>query len=189
MKIKKEKMDNKVKVDSCLVEKVRNGDIAAFETLFIRMNRILIKFAYQFLQDDELAENVVQDVFFAVYKNRKQLDPSSNIKTYLFTATKNHAFTILRKNKYERNYRQNHLGIIRRAGNTDEQLLYNDLKVAFYNAINELPEKCRLVFSMNRIDDLSYSEIASILNLSRKTVETHMRRALIHIRKKLAPYL
>ena len=84
------------------IEKIRNVDIATFEKLFRHFFQPLVQFSNRYVQDVQLSEDIVQDVFLNVWKNRKSIQSDCNIKAYLFTATKNQALKKLRHLKIER---------------------------------------------------------------------------------------
>jgi len=168
-----------------LVFRIKNGDVVAFKELFYGYCQPLIRFALRFIREVDSAEDLVQEVFFKVWSNRQQLDPKLSIKSYLYTAVRNLALNQIR-----------HQQVIQKAHEklqhspyhppTPEELLdANQIELAVMQTIDELPEKCRLIFTMSRFDNLTYAEIADILELSIKTIETQMGRALQHLRKKL----
>ena len=171
------------------VRQLRTGDAKAFERLFGLYCQPLIHFVRRYVQDTSIAESLVQDVFLALWANRAQLDPTRNIKTYLYTAAKNQAL------KHQR-----HLDVVHRSAEEvlltfprlktpEDEWREKELAAAVYQAIEALPEKCRLIFSMNRFDHLTYAEIAEIQEISIKTVETQMGRALKFLRNRLAHLL
>jgi len=169
-----------------LVEKIRSGDISAYKVLYVKHYPGLVKFAWNFVRDSTIAENIIQDLFVKIWLKREKLDPSSNIKSYLFKAAKNQSLMYLRhlkvKQGSEEKIRRNYEPI----KTPEDTLLEKDLGAAVLSAIEDLPEKCRRVFIMNRLDEFKYSEIAEILEISIKTVEAHMGRAYKFLRKRLA---
>jgi RNA polymerase sigma-70 factor (ECF subfamily) len=175
--------------DTELTWKIREGDSKSFEEMFFRYSRLLIQFAHRYLRDFHAAENAVQDVFLNVWMNRDRLDPSKNIKTYLYTSVKNQALKHLRQKDVHRH----HSEAIQRTyeANHSPDTVYQNREISesVSCAVAELPEKCRTIFEMNRFDHLSYAEIAKILDLSIKTVETQMGRALKFLRKRLAHFV
>lgn len=169
------------------VEKIRQGDPQAFERLFRKYGQSLIQFCLRYNQDIQIAENCVQDVFVSVWEARNSLDPGQNIKSYLFTAVRNR---ILKQLRYEtvRREHQIHLESVS-VIEPDQSLDVKELESILQNTIENLPEKCRQIFLMNRYDELTYREIADVLNISIKTVETQMGRALKQLRSALTAYL
>jgi RNA polymerase sigma-70 factor (ECF subfamily) len=171
------------------VEKIRYGDAEAFEYLFKKYCQSLINFARYFVQDIQIAEDIIQDVFLKTWSNHTKLNPSLNIKTYLFTAVKHQALNHLRHEKTKKNSIADLQLYIAPVKTPENGWKEKELTLSIQQAVKELPEKCRLIFIMNRFDQLTYTEIADILNLSIKTVETQMGRAFKYLRKKLNHFL
>lgn len=175
-----------MQTESEWVRKIRRGDGEAFAQLFDRYCQPLIDFARRYVQDTSVAENLVQDVFLAVWANRSQLDASRKMNTYLYTAVRNQALKYLRHSEVERRNAE-HLGAAVPFSKTPEdERREREVAVSVHQAIDALPEKCRLIFCMNRFDRLTYAEIAEIQDISIKTVETQMGRALKSLRSHLA---
>jgi len=171
-----------------LVTGLRAGDKVAFEKLFYSYCQALINFSWRFVKNAQAAENIVQDVFLRIWTNRRHLDPALKVKSYLYQAVKNQSLQQLRHLKIA-NRKEN----IRTTGFTDrtpeDTLNDKEFIETVYAAVAELPPKCRMIFSMNRFDHLTYAEIAEIQNISIKTVETQMGRALKFLRQRLAHFL
>ena len=144
----------------------------------------MINFSRRYVFDKEIAENIVQDVFVMVWTNKGSLDYTKSIKTYLFTAVKNNSFKYLRHLNVERAHSDITLDAnveIDPANKIEKSETADQIQ----REINNLPEKCREIFSMSKFDKLKYSEIADILDISIKTVETQMGRALKKLRENL----
>jgi len=171
------------------VNKIRLGDSAAFEDLFNSYCQQLINFARRYVFDKQIAENIVQDVFVNVWQSRTNLDPSKMIKAYLFTAVKNNSLKHLRHLNIENKGIESTPPYISDDERPDRKLDEKELAIKVHQAIDELPEKCKEIFKMNRFENLKYVEIAKILNISIKTVETQMGRALKKLRERLKPFL
>lgn len=186
--IKKQQLTQTL-IDSEWVEAIRVGDANSFEKLFNHYCQRLINFARKYVIDKQIAENVVQDVFIKVWNNRENLDQSRMIKSYLFTAVKNDSLKHLRHLEIENKITEANPSYIRNEERPDKKLDEKEAALRVEQAINELPEKCREIFTMNRFDNLKYFEIADILNISVKTVETQMGRALKKLRERLKPFI
>lgn len=171
--------------ESDLIQKIRAGDTLAFEQLFHTYCQALIRFACRFVRDVQVAENIVQDVFVRIWHNRAKLNPDSNIKAYLYKAIKNQTLQHLRhlkieiRTEYMHNPGNPH-------NNPEKPLEEQQIAKAVYEAIAELPPHRRLIFTLSKYDHYTYAEIAEIQNISIKTVETQMGRALRFLRKRLA---
>lgn len=171
--------------ESQWIQKIRSGDAKAFEELFLIYCQLLIHFVHRYVRDTQIAENIVQDVFLKIWMNRSDLNPSLNIKTYLYTAVKNRALNHLRHADVEHRNAENLRSMNYPVRTPEDEWHEQELKASVQKAIEELPEKCRIIFSMSRFDSLTYAEIAEIQDISIKTVETQMGRALKTLRKRL----
>lgn len=171
--------------DYQLIFRIKNGDSVAFRELFYTYCQALIRFACRFTHDVDSAEDLVQEVFFKVWSNHQQLDPQLSIKSYLYAAVRNQALKQIRHQQViEKAHTELRYSIYHQP--TPEDFLHtNQIESAVMQTIEELPEKCRLIFTMNRFDNLTYAEIAHILELSVKTIETQMGRALKKLRNQL----
>ena len=183
------KNSEQIQIEAEWVQKIRTGDGRAFEQLFRMYCQPLIHFARRYVGDLAIAENVVQDIFLTIWSNRSQLDPSLSIKTYLYTAVKNQALKHLRHSDVERKGAE-YLKLADTSSQTPEdEWQKKEIAASIQQAIEGLPERCRLIFSMNRFDHLTYAEIAQVQDISIKTVETQMGRALKSLRTHLAHLL
>ena len=183
-----------VKIDQTRTErewirKIRLGDGAAFEQLFRSYCQPLVRFARRYVGDTSIAEDLVQDVFLAVWSNRPRLDPEMNIRTYLYAAARNQALKHLRHGEVERRSAADVEQALPRQKTPAEEWQGKELADGVAEAIEALPERTRIVFSMNRFDRLTYAEIAEIQGVSIKTVETQMGRALKFLRHRLSHFL
>jgi len=165
--------------------KIRESDADAFKNLFETYCQALIYFAWRYVKSTQIAENIVQDVFLKMWLNRTKLNPALKIRSYLYKAVRNQAMQHLRKAKFE-NRRENIQALDSSAKSPEDKLDEKEIAVSVQKAISELPSQCRLVFTMSKYSNLTYSEIAEIQNISIKTVEAHMGRALKLLRKRLA---
>lgn len=158
---------------------IKCDDPDAFKKLFFRYRLKVYYFAYRFLRNKQEAEEVVQEVFIRIWNNRKQLNEALSFNSYLFTITKNYIFNLNRD-------KINHQAFIdfvlpycsETENNTEESVMYNDLKSNLQQAIESLPPRRKLIFKKSREEGLSYPQIASELNISEKTVEAHIHLAL-----------
>ena len=171
------------------VRKIRDGDGEAYEQLFRVYCQPLIDFTRRYVRDTAVAEGLVQDVFLTIWSNRAQLDPALNVKTYLYTAVRNQALKHLRHLDVERRSAGDVELTLSRQRTPEDEWQAKEIDAAIHQAIDALPEKTRMVFSMNRFDHLTYAEIAQVQDVSIKTVETQMGRALRFLRDRLADFL
>jgi len=169
------------------IKNICRGDTNAFNRLFQTYGQALIHFCIRYVNDLHIAENCVQEVFIHIWEHRNKLDPEQNIKSYLFTAVRNRALKEIRRENVRKSHHPNIT--LDPVIDPHEEIHTKELESAIAEAIACLPEKCRQIFEMNRFEELTYREIAEILNISIKTVETQMGRALKHLRQALIPFL
>ncbi len=170
-----------------MIRVLQQDDYQAFQKLFNKMYSPLCQFCLKFVHIKEVAEEVVSDVFYHIWKNRAQLQVSSP-KAYLFTAVRNRAFDYLRKVK-NTTWCNLEEATAKEAESSDSQqlMIQQEFTGHVEQSIAKLPRQCRLIFELSRDQGLKYREIAVHLNISIKTVETQMGRALKHLRGSLQP--
>ncbi len=173
-----------------LLQKIQQyGDQQAFKQLYQLLFFRLYQFAYVFVHSKENAEEVVNDVFLRLWQKRAQLDTIINLEVYLYVAVKNAALNHLRKNKIAEpasleDLTVHHLHI---APNPESLLISRELQAQIWEAIEQLPPRCRLIFKLIKEDGLSYKEVAGILDISVKTVDVQLYLALKKLSNILRP--
>lgn len=169
---------------------LREGNEQAFEKIFRVYFKSLHSYAYAFMKDDELAEEIVQNVFCRIWEKRHQLKPDGSLKAYLYRAVHNESLNHLKQQK-TRAAMQVHYERMEKAasGQASENMLVAELEMHIKKALDELPQQCRIIFQLSRFEQLKYQQIADQLNLSIKTVENQMGKALKILRSKLAEFL
>lgn len=154
-----------------------------FEKLYKRFQPSLINYAYYLTRSSEDSVELVNDVFLSVWNKKNRLKLDSNLKTYLYTAVKNRSINYIKKNKLVTVFDEKLDALS--DFKTDHSLLEKEQHIIIQQIMNDLPSKCKQVFAMSRIDQLSNKEIASLLDISIKTVEAQITKALKIFRKKL----
>jgi len=174
--------------ESELLARLRQGDDDAFESIFREHYSWLVLSAARLLGDRSLAEEVVQDVMLELWRRRAELALTGPLRAYLHQSTRNRALNHLR---HGRTVRQSepYVRPPTAAPRTDARVTSRELQAVVAEAMAELSPPQREVFEMSRRDGLTYPEIANALNISVKTVEARMGRALRHLRERLAPWL
>jgi RNA polymerase sigma-70 factor (ECF subfamily) len=176
--------------DAELVQRLRGGDERALEELFRTHYAGMVLFVRRFVHAPDVAEELVQDVFFKLWAKREGLSEIDALKTYLYRAARNTALNHLRRRKLERSWEEQEAqrGEPTTMGATDDDATSDEVARAVAAAVARLPERCREVFLLSRQGGLTYGEIASTLGISIKTVETQMGRALKSLRLSLGQY-
>ena len=161
-----------------------------FEALFKSSFKSLCFFALKYVKDMDVAKEIAQDAFINLWEKRETIDLSKSVKSYLTTTVYNRSLNYLRDNKKFNNNILSIEGLFSNAGDYDsDKLVVDELNQAIKNAIDELPEKCREVFLLSRNENLKYQQIADKLQISIKTVEAQMSKALQHLRLRLAEFI
>lgn len=165
-------------------------DKSTFELLFRNEFKGLVLFAIQYVKDYEAAREIVQEAFIGLWDKRDQIDLSRPVKSYLSTSVRNRSLNYLRDNKKfdTRLLSQENLYPLASYEQAD-RLVEKELQDQIHEAVSELPERCREVFLLSRNEHLKYQAIADKLQISVKTVETQMSKALQHLRSRLREYL
>jgi RNA polymerase sigma-70 factor, Bacteroides expansion family 1 len=161
-----------------LQNSIFNGDTQAFKTLYNRYCTPLLQLALAIVHNREMAEEIVADVFIAVWRKRNDLPQVSNLKWYLYAATRNIALNYVRKYARKKTLHIDEVHLPEYTINPEAQLISNELVRHINIAISELPPQCRLIFKLVKEDGLKYREVADLLNISIKTVENQVGIAL-----------
>lgn len=169
--------------------KIKKGDKTAFNKLFLRYYDRLCQFVGYYIRDTDVAENIVQELFFKIWINRTTWNFTPNIVSYLYKAARNYSLNHLKNNKIKDKFLDVYSESFNLSETPEKEFIDREFNNKVHEAIKELPEQCRIIFKMKKFDGLTYSEIADIKNISIKTVETQMGRALKYLRKKLAVLL
>ncbi|NUQ13193.1 MAG: RNA polymerase sigma-70 factor [Gemmatimonadaceae bacterium] len=176
--------------DAELVRRIRAGDERALEIVFRAHYAPMASFVQRYVRSADLAEELVQDVFLKLWSRREQLAEIETFRTYLFRAARNTALNHLRRVKLERRW-QEEQSLSEEPSSSfaaDEEASEGEVAAAVQAAIQRLPPRCREIFLMSRDGGLTYAEIARALEISVKTVETQMGRALKSLRTSLQPF-
>ncbi len=138
------------------------------------------------MRDKDISENIVQEIFVKLWENRGKLNIQSNVKSYLYTAVKNHSLNYIKKEKQ-------HISIEDESDSPDyfstspeEEIIDKEFYDSVHAAINKLPDSCRQIYMLKRYDELSYAEIAEVQKVSINTVKTQLKRAVKSLSKNLA---
>lgn len=175
--------------DKSLFELVRKGDQRSFEVLFNKYYQPLCRFAFQLLEEELASEEIVQDVFCALWEDREHTELTS-FKSYCYQVVRNKCLNALKHIKVREAYKiENEYQINLEQHETEETEQKEELNHRIHESIELMPEMRKRVFKMSRFEGLKYKEIASQLNISVKTVENHMGKALAHLRTDLAKYV
>ena len=169
-----------------LIEKLRIGDVDAFDLVYQRYAGKLYAFSLKYLKSKEESEELVQSVFLKVWENQKNLKKDTSFKSYLFTIAYNEICNLFRRRKYQQNLiTKIETESSEASGETEDQIEFQFVLEQVDQIIARLPEKQKTIFLKSRQEGKSNKEIADELGLSRGTVDNYISESLKFIRSNL----
>lgn len=171
--------------DKYFLEEIKNGNPNALKKVFETFYSQLCNFAYQFLNDNDQSEDIVQALFVKLWEKRSGLAIESSLKSYLFRSVRNQCLNLIQHEKVKKLHEERIRESLISENAEDDYYISPELKVRIGSVIDSMPEKRREIFRLSREEGLKYREIAERLNLSVKTVETQMGLALKTLREKI----
>lgn len=168
-----------------LILSLKKGEEDAYKKLFYQYFEPLTFFANKYLEDIDLAKDMVQGVFSAIYEKREDLKINTSLKSYLYQSIANRS---LNQIKSEKLHAEHHESIKHRSSDSfsEEPMEVLELETKIDAAIEKLPNQCQKIFRMSRFDHKTNQEIADELDLSKRTVETQISKALKNLRQALS---
>lgn len=178
-------------IKSLLANVRENDDESAFKDLFYLLYHRLVNFSVQYVGNMEAAEEIVSDMFTKLWLDRKGTEHIANPEVYLFIAVKNRSLNYIKKFS---GFRILHLedtneDYLINSHDPQKELERRELIFKMDAAIETLPQQCKIVFNLIKEDGLKYKEVAEILEISPRTVETQLVRALKKLNQALEPYV
>ncbi len=182
--------------DEYFLLRFAKGDEPAFEMIFKGNYNRIIGFCRQFVRDADKSQSLAQEAFVKLWLNKSKIESVNGIKSFLYTAAKTECLNYLRHEKVISNYENKLLQTKERLLDSEilesfnfDDLEFTELKRLIDQAISELPERCRQVFILSRMEGKKNNEIANELDISVKSVEANLTRALKSLRTNLVDYL
>jgi RNA polymerase sigma-70 factor (ECF subfamily) len=170
-------------------KRLNAGDGSALELLFHRYYNDLCRYLIIFLKDENVAKNIVQDLFLYLWENRVNIDFKKSLESYLYQACRFNALIYLRnENRHEKSYE-----IIRNTTSEESSDVSSEMEVKELNRIIDesvelLPVRCRQIFKLSRARGLSYHEIATQLKISVSAVDNQVNIAIKKIKRHIGTY-
>ena len=177
--------DEQLRSDQELVEFLKKDSEKSFKVIYQRYASKLYYSAYNLLRNKEVCEDLVQELFIDLWVKRNQLE-ILQLKSYLYRSITNKALMVIRSGKVTLSLETVEMLIDEYA--TDDRVIDKEMQANLDKGISSLPEKCREVFILSRKEQLTHKEIATHLNISVKTVENHLTKALKHLRASLGNF-
>lgn len=174
-----------------LLLSLQEDNTQVFETLYTTYFRGLHVYVLSMIKDEMEAEEIVQQVFVKIWEKRKSISIQSSIKAYLYKAVYHESLNWIKHQKVKAAYASHRTYVMKNSPTpqANETLAQKTLEQKIREALLELPEQCRTIFQLSRFEELKYREIAAQLQISEKTVENQMGKALKLMRIKLSDYL
>jgi RNA polymerase sigma-70 factor (ECF subfamily) len=169
---------------------LKAGDVTAFEMVFRTFYQPLCNYAYSYVQDRDAAEEIVQTTFLNVWEKGDNLVFHTGVKPYLYAMVRNACLNLIKHEKIKKQHVDLQLAVADRSiESVTHTVMASELEANIQRAMEKLPQQCRLVFKLSRFEDLKYAEIAEHLEISIKTVENQMGKALRIMREELKDYI
>ncbi|MFN8699940.1 MAG: RNA polymerase sigma-70 factor [Flavobacteriales bacterium] len=173
--------------DELLRLSLKQGEQRAYEMIFKEWYTPLVRFADSLLGDADAAEDCVQRVFIRVWEKRTEIAIELSVKAYFYRAVRYACFNEIKHRKVKAEYSRGQ--IAQSVISTEMESGTGELEKAIARAVASMPDQCRKVFELSRFEGMKYAEIADSLNISVKTVENHMGKALRIMRSELSDFL
>ncbi len=176
---------NDLTKDNDLVSAIKKDNTKAYELLFNRYKRKIYYFASGYLEITVEAEEVVQNTFISIWQHRKKLDNTLSIKSYIYKTASNLIYNLLKKQVVRNRYIEHAAAKTPLTDKSHDEIFYQDLKKTMEAIIKTMPAQQKKIFNLSRSEGLSHEEIAKQLNISVRTVENQVYRALKLLKKGL----
>ncbi len=176
------------KKTTSIEEDLKSGDVDAYESIFKKYYRPLVVFAIKYINNTETAKEIVQDFFVKLYEKRYSINIDTSLKSYLYKSVYNACLNYISQNE-TRNRHFKNMASQTEDSVIDDHVAAVELQNRIYECIESMPEQCKKIFKMNRLEGLKNEQIAQKLNLSKRTVETQISKALKILRKELNDYV
>ncbi len=172
--------------EKMLIQGLRNDDPLAFEKIFLQYNQKLYQFSLSYLKSEADAEDIVEEVFFKLWQNRKAIKTEESFQAYLFTITLNFIKKLFNKKARADKYKHDFLNCyIAESNQPESSIIYQDLLNRLDQLIERLPEKRKQIFIERKINDKPLKQIAREMGITPKTVENQLTRAISFLKEEL----
>ena len=168
---------------------LQSGDESAFQAIFHEFYVPVCKAVQRFIRDKGIVEDLAQDIFVRLWERREQISITSSLGAYLHRMAVNEALTYIRRQKKFQTNDIADTDIKAEQHSSDEVMVGNELKDNISAAISQLPPRCQMIFKTSRYEQMTYKQIGEKLDISVKTVENQMGKALKILRGLLQNYL
>jgi RNA polymerase sigma-70 factor, ECF subfamily len=175
--------------DLFILTKIKEGNVKAFEQVFRLYYTPLCLYSASITGKMDSAEEIVQELFYVFWKERETIQIFHSIKSYLYGAVRNQSLQFCEHEEVKQRYNELFMNANTETDSTPEdEMEYKELEFVIQQTLHRLPRRCAQIFHMQRFEDKKYSEIATELSISVKTVEAEMTKALKALRKDIENY-
>lgn len=172
--------------EKAILRQFKVGDVAAFDRIYHQYSKKLYNFAFRLVKDYDTGVEIVQDVFVTLWERHEQVNTELNFQNYIFTITHNSIRKHFRNKSIETRVKDYLLSSSRQiADNTEGAIIYDELLDLANRTIEKLPPKRKMVYKLSRQEGMKVKEIASQLNISTRTAENHLAKALKFLEREL----
>jgi RNA polymerase sigma-70 factor (ECF subfamily) len=179
-----------IKAETVTMGQISLGNLKAYEMLFRQYYQMLCGYSLKFVGDPDVAEEIVQDLFYTLWEKRMELQINTSVKSYLFSAVHNRCLKFIEHRNVEQKYRSYYL---QHESEIDSEPFdsahVSEMQEIINQTLDSLPDRCGKIFRLNRFEGFKYHEIADKLSISVKTVEANMGKALKILRKNLKDFV
>jgi RNA polymerase sigma-70 factor (ECF subfamily) len=172
-----------------IIAAINMGDLNTFEMLFKNYYQPLVSYGRTFVHDIDEAEDIVQQTFITFWEKRKEIQIQSSVRAMLYTSVQNACLNRIKHLKVRQKHQENEIKNQQTSESPAHVLHAKELEKKISETIESLPPQCATIFKLSRYEGLKYQEIADQMQLSIKTVENQMGKALKILREQLVNYL
>lgn len=168
-----------------MARRIHGGSVAAYEAAFARYYAPLCRYVFTLVQSDDVAEDIVQDLFVRLWEHHREWDVRQSLRAYLYTAARGRAISYLRRQRVRRAHQERTLACLDEIARNRPDLDFEgeELRLRLEHALASLPPRTREAFRLNREEGLSYEAVAAAMKISPKTVSVHISRSLAILRR------
>lgn len=170
--------------DSELIDRLKQDDEEAIALIYKNYWEPLYRAAYNIIKDRDICEDMVQELFIRLWNNRHAIEITVSLKAYLHASIRYEVYRQIRMGRVKEHIYDQLLERLHAPG-VHANIEYEELVAQISAIVNQLPEKCREVYKLSRQENLTHKQIAERLNISTKTVENHLTKALRQLRTSL----
>jgi RNA polymerase sigma-70 factor (family 1) len=169
-----------------LLEGLKKGSEIAFKQIYALYHHKIYRLALKFVKSEELAKEIVQDIFIKIWEHRHTINKDLSFSAYLFRIAHNHIFNLLKRASKEVSIKKQIMAAAEISSNqTEDEVIAAEYESLAIHAIEQLPPQRKLIFQLCRMEGKSYEEVSFALGISKSTVRDHMVKAIRFIKEYL----